>query len=104
MQETSEAEKELIVRLYREGWKLTYIVEKSGRCMTTVKKILRKNGYLLEEGKYHDADILWIRRHFPGRDGWSIPEPPPEEPGPYRKVHPGDKGIRTQYRPDGRFQ
>ena len=105
MQETSEEEKDLIIRLYQEGWKVTDIAEKSGRCVTTVKKFLRKAGLIVNTSKYHDVDVLWIRRHFPGRDGWSIPEPPEEEQtGPYRKVHPGDKGIRTQYRPDGKFK
>lgn len=105
MQETSTEEQDLIIRLYREGRKIKDIAEESGRCVTTVKKFLRKAGLLLNTSKFPDADVLWIRRHFPGRDGWSIPEPPPEEQtGPYRKVHPGDRSIRTPYRPDGKYQ
>lgn len=100
---TTKEEKDHIIELYTNGASINAIALATGRCKATVKSILRGAGMIMSTTRLKEADVQYIKRHFPGRQGWNIPEPKPKV-SKYRIVHPGDKGIRTPDRPDGRFR
>lgn len=103
MRVISEEEKQRIIELYMAECTIQQITHETGRCRQTIRKILREAGCLPPEKKrtgLSDADRMWLRRVW----HWKLPEPRRDRNGKYRVVHPGDKGVRTPYRPDGKFQ
>ena len=103
MTPVSDEEKRQIIQMYQDDRPILTIMRLTGRCRQTIRKILREAGYLPPEKKrtgLSDADRMWLRRAW----HWKLPESRRDRSGTYRVVHPGDKGVRTPYRPDGKFR
>ena len=79
----------------------------TGRAISTIQKIRSKKEEDLEKKKSGDTERIlkermWMWVFLHKNWNWVIPMKQEKE-SKYRKVHPGDKGIRTPYRPDGIF-
>lgn len=102
MRVISDEEKKRIIELYMAECTIQQITHETGRCRQAIRKIL-KNAGCLDESRtevYKAEDLAWLKKNWK----WVIPENDRSKAGKYRKVYPGDRGIRTPYRPDGKFQ
>lgn len=97
--------REQIVQMHLDGSSVANIVYRTGVSRTTARNILREYK-LIDDIALSESDQKWVREHW-GKihDYWKkLPAQKNKPQTEYRKVHPGDQGIRTPTRPDGKFK
>ena len=103
MRPIPDDDRQQVVEMYTNGMKITDIIQESGHCKETVYRILREAN-VIGEGHLNEADRKWfLCRWSEVQRIWAALQKT-RPTGKYRRVRKGDQGIRTPYRPDGKFQ
>ena len=90
-----------VIDLRCRGLTVNRICDRTGIPAKIVKKILWDDGLMSRGNMTNPEKQAWLELHW----NWQVKEPEkPKKEHMFRVVHPGDRGIRTPYRPDGIFR